>query len=52
MATATVRALPYYAWANRAGLGMRIWLPTRPEMADGQAANGRPRDGRPDGSGE
>jgi DUF1680 family protein len=24
-----VRALPYFAWANRAGLGMRIWLPTR-----------------------
>ena len=22
-----IRALPYYAWANRAGLGMRIWLP-------------------------
>ena len=25
-----VRALPYFAWGNRAGLGMRIWLPTRP----------------------
>jgi uncharacterized protein len=24
-----VRALPYFAWGNRAGLGMRIWLPTR-----------------------
>jgi uncharacterized protein len=24
-----IRALPYYAWGNRAGLGMRIWLPTR-----------------------
>ena len=23
----SVRALPYYAWANRGGLGMRIWLP-------------------------
>jgi DUF1680 family protein len=23
-----IRALPYYAWGNRAGLGMRIWLPT------------------------
>ncbi|MGA3058437.1 MAG: beta-L-arabinofuranosidase domain-containing protein [Candidatus Limnocylindrales bacterium] len=26
---ATVRAIPYFAWANRAGLGMRVWLPTR-----------------------
>jgi DUF1680 family protein len=24
-----IRALPYFAWGNRAGLGMRIWLPTR-----------------------
>ena len=23
-----IRALPYFAWGNRAGLGMRIWLPT------------------------
>ena len=26
---ARIRALPYFAWGNRAGLGMRIWLPTR-----------------------
>jgi uncharacterized protein len=26
---ARVRALPYFAWGNRPGLGMRIWLPTR-----------------------
>jgi DUF1680 family protein len=26
---ATIRARPYFAWANRAGLGMRVWLPTR-----------------------
>ena len=24
-----VRALPYFAWGNRRGLGMRIWLPCR-----------------------
>ena len=32
--TARVRALPYFAWGNRAGLGMRIWLPTRPRKGD------------------
>jgi DUF1680 family protein len=26
---ATLRAIPYFAWGNRAGLGMRVWLPTR-----------------------
>ena len=25
-----VRAVPYYAWGERDGLGMRVWLPTRP----------------------
>lgn len=29
-----IRALPYYAWGNRAGLGMRIWLPTRTRKGD------------------
>ena len=29
-----VRALPYFAWANRQGLGMRIWLPTRATRND------------------
>jgi DUF1680 family protein len=24
-----VRAVPYFAWGNRAGLGMRVWLPKR-----------------------
>ena len=24
------RALPYFAWGNRPGLGMRIWIPRRP----------------------
>jgi DUF1680 family protein len=28
--TTRVRALPYFAWGNRPGLGMRIWLPCRP----------------------
>jgi hypothetical protein len=31
----TVRALPYFAWANRAGLGMRIWLPTNARRSRG-----------------
>ena len=26
---AKIHALPYFAWGNRAGLGMRVWLPTR-----------------------
>jgi DUF1680 family protein len=29
-----IRALPYFAWGNRAGLGMRIWLPTRAPRGD------------------
>lgn len=29
-----VRALPYFAWGNRAGLGMRIWLPTGARKSD------------------
>ena len=29
-----VRALPYFAWGNRQGLGMRIWLPTRATRND------------------
>ena len=29
----TVHAVPYFAWAERPGLGMRVWLPTRPETA-------------------
>ena len=32
---ATIRARPYFAWANRAGLGMRVWLPTRPNPKGG-----------------
>lgn len=24
-----LRALPYFAWGNRPGLGMRVWIPTR-----------------------
>lgn len=32
--TASVRALPYFAWGNRAGLGMRVWIPTRSREAD------------------
>ena len=24
-----LRALPYFAWANRPGLGMRVWIPMR-----------------------
>ena len=23
-----IRAVPYFAWGNRAGLGMRVWVPT------------------------
>jgi DUF1680 family protein len=31
----TVHAVPYFAWAERSRLGMRVWLPTRPEtMSD------------------
>jgi uncharacterized protein len=30
----TVHAVPYFAWAERPGLGMRVWLPTRPQPAD------------------
>jgi uncharacterized protein len=40
--TATVRAVPYFAWGNRAGLGMRVWLPTRPARA-GTAGPAGPR---------
>jgi DUF1680 family protein len=29
-----IRALPYFAWGNRAGLGMRIWIPTRTRKDD------------------
>jgi hypothetical protein len=29
-----IRALPYFAWGNRAGLGMRIWLPARARKSD------------------
>ena len=33
-----IRAIPYFAWANRAGGAMRVWLPTtverRPEDID------------------
>ena len=29
-----VRALPYFAWVNRAALGMRIWLPTVARKSD------------------
>jgi DUF1680 family protein len=27
--TARVQAVPYFAWAQRPGLGMRVWIPTR-----------------------
>ena len=27
-------AVPYFAWAERPGLGMRVWLPTRPRTMD------------------
>jgi hypothetical protein len=27
----TTRAIPYFAWGERPGLGMRVWLPTRGE---------------------
>ena len=26
---ARIRAVPYFAWGNRTGLGMRVWLPTK-----------------------
>ena len=29
----TVHAVPYFAWAERPRLGMRVWLPMRPETA-------------------
>jgi hypothetical protein len=28
---ARVGAVPYFAWAQREGLGMRVWLPTQPQ---------------------
>jgi DUF1680 family protein len=39
-ASAEVHALPYFAWGNRAGLGMRVWLPTR------QSSPGTPAPGQ------
>ena len=32
-AEVTVHAVPYFAWAERPRLGMRVWLPTQPETA-------------------
>ena len=32
-ARVTVHAVPYFAWAERPGLGMRVWLPVRPSPA-------------------
>jgi DUF1680 family protein len=32
---AAIRARPYFAWANRAGLGMRVWIPTRSDPEGG-----------------
>jgi len=38
-----IRAVPYFAWGNRSGLGMRAWLPARStrepgsERAEGDA---------------
>jgi hypothetical protein len=28
--TTRVQAVPYFGWAQRPGLGMRVWIPTRP----------------------
>jgi uncharacterized protein len=36
-----IKAVPYFAWGNRPGLGMRIWLPTRPKGSS--RAGGGPR---------
>ena len=33
--TIGIRAVPYFAWGNRAGLGMRVWLPTTKTPDDG-----------------
>jgi DUF1680 family protein len=33
--TARVSAVPYFAWAQREGLGMRVWLPTGSSTAAG-----------------
>jgi DUF1680 family protein len=39
--TARVSAVPYFAWAQREGLGMRVWLPTRsPTRADAERPPG------------
>lgn len=32
--TVAIRAVPYFAWAERPGLGMRVWLPARPRTMD------------------
>jgi DUF1680 family protein len=45
-ARVTIRAVPYFAWGNRAGLGMRVWIPskratgTQAEATDGVEAEG------------
>jgi hypothetical protein len=31
-----VRAVPYLAWGNRTGLGMRVWLPIRTRAGEGE----------------
>lgn len=40
--SAEVHAVPYFAWANRPGRGMRVWLPTRPDAADDSSGNREP----------
>lgn len=46
-----IEAIPYFAWGNRSGRGMRVWLPTRSipangsERAEGEAAASRGANG-------
>jgi DUF1680 family protein len=39
LASTTVEAIPYFAWGERPGLGMRVWLPLGP---DGATPEGQP----------
>ena len=32
----SIEAIPYFAWANRPGLGMRVWLPARSKARAGE----------------
>ena len=37
----TIRAIPYYAWANRSVRAMRVWIPEEPVEPSGRAPGSR-----------